>query len=86
MALQIILADPNVKAVLFNIFGGITRVDEVARGIISALEEVQTDVPMVARLVGTNEEAGRKLLENSPLIPATTLAEGAQKAVAAAKG
>jgi succinyl-CoA synthetase beta subunit len=85
-ALQIILADPNVKAVLFNIFGGITRVDEVARGIIAALEEVQTDVPMVARLVGTNEEAGRKLLENSALIPATTLAEGAQKAVAAAKG
>jgi succinyl-CoA synthetase beta subunit len=85
-ALQIILADPNVKAVLFNIFGGITRVDEVARGIIAALEEVQTDVPMVARLVGTNEEAGRKLLENSPLIPATTLAEGAQKAVAAANG
>jgi succinyl-CoA synthetase beta subunit len=85
-ALQIILSDPNVKAVLFNIFGGITRVDEVARGIIAALEEVQTDVPMVARLVGTNEEAGRKLLENSPLIPATTLAEGAQKAVAAASG
>jgi succinyl-CoA synthetase beta subunit len=85
-ALQIILSDPNVKAVLFNIFGGITRVDEVARGIIAALEEVQTDVPMVARLVGTNEEAGRKLLENSPLIPATTLAEGAQKAVAAARG
>jgi succinyl-CoA synthetase beta subunit len=85
-ALQIILSDPNVKAVLFNIFGGITRVDEVARGIIAALEEVQTDVPMVARLVGTNEEAGRKLLENSPLIPAVTLAEGAQKAVAAARG
>jgi succinyl-CoA synthetase beta subunit len=86
VALQIILSDPNVKSVLFNIFGGITRVDEVARGIIAALEEIQTDVPMVARLVGTNEEAGRKLLENSPLIPATTLAEGAQKAVAAAHG
>lgn len=85
-ALQIILADPNVKAVLFNIFGGITRVDEVARGIIAALEEVQTSVPMVARLVGTNEEAGRALLENSPLIPAATLADGAQKAVAAAQG
>jgi succinyl-CoA synthetase beta subunit len=83
-ALQIILADPNVKAVLFNIFGGITRVDEVARGIIAALEEVKTDVPMVARLVGTNEEAGRALLAESPLIPATTLAEGAQKAVEAA--
>jgi succinyl-CoA synthetase beta subunit len=83
-ALQIILADPNVKAVLFNIFGGITRVDEVARGIIAALEEVKTDVPMVARLVGTNEEAGRALLADSVLIPAATLADGAQKAVAAA--
>jgi succinyl-CoA synthetase beta subunit len=84
-ALQIILSDKNVKAVLFNIFGGITRVDEVARGIIAALEEVDTDVPMVARLVGTNEVEGRKLLENSRLIPAATLGEGAQKAVAAAK-
>lgn len=85
-ALQIILDDPNVKAVLINIFGGITRVDEVARGIIAALEEVKTDVPMVARLVGTNEEAGRALLESSTLLPASTLAEGAQKAVAAAQG
>ncbi len=85
-ALQIILADPNVKAVLFNIFGGITRVDEVARGIIAALEEVPTKVPMVARLVGTNEEAGRALLVDSQLIPALTLADGAQKAVAAAQG
>jgi succinyl-CoA synthetase beta subunit len=84
-ALQIILADPNVKAVLFNIFGGITRVDEVAKGIVAALEEVQTDVPMVARLVGTNEEEGRKILAASKLIPAETLADGAQKAVAAAQ-
>lgn len=83
-ALQIILADPNVKAVLFNIFGGITRVDEVARGIIAALEEVQTDVPMVARLVGTNEAEGRQLLAESALIPAATLAEAAEKAVQAA--
>ncbi|NOK62964.1 MAG: ADP-forming succinate--CoA ligase subunit beta [Chloroflexi bacterium AL-W] len=85
-ALQIILSDTNVKAVMFNIFGGITRVDEVARGIIAALEEVQTDVPMVARLVGTNEEEGRKLLAQSSLIPAATLAEAAEKAVAASKG
>jgi succinyl-CoA synthetase beta subunit len=84
IALEIILRDPNVKAVLFNIFGGITRVDEVARGIIAALDHVQTDVPMVARLVGTNEEEGRKLLAESVLTPATTLAEGAEKAVAAA--
>lgn len=85
-ALQIILADPNVKAVMFNIFGGITRVDEVARGIIAALEEVPTDVPMIARLTGTNEEEGRRLLAASRLIPAATLAEAAQKAVAAAQG
>lgn len=85
VALQIILEDPNVKAVMINIFGGITRVDEVARGIIAALEEVKTDVPMVARLTGTNEEEGRKLLAESRLIPAATLAEAAQKAVAAAQ-
>jgi succinyl-CoA synthetase beta subunit len=84
-ALQIILADPNVKAVMFNIFGGITRVDEVARGIIAALEEVPTQVPLVARLTGTNEEEGRRLLAESQLISATTLAEAAQKAVAAAQ-
>jgi succinyl-CoA synthetase beta subunit len=84
-ALQIILADPNVKAVMFNIFGGITRVDEVARGIIAALEEVNTSVPMVARLTGTNEEEGRRLLAESRLIPAATLAEAAQKAVTAAQ-
>ena len=84
-ALQIILADPNVKAVLFNIFGGITRVDEVARGIIAALDEVKTDVPIVARLVGTNAEEGRKILAESVLIPAETLADGAQKAVQAAR-
>ncbi len=84
-ALQIILSDPNVKAVMFNIFGGITRVDEVARGIVAALSEVQTDVPMIARLVGTNEEEGRRILAESALIPAATLAEAAEKAVRAAQ-
>jgi succinyl-CoA synthetase beta subunit len=84
-ALEIILADKNVKAVLVNIFGGITRVDEVARGIVAALEEVNTDVPMVARLVGTNEEAGREILSQSKLIPAATLGEGARLAVEAAR-
>ena len=64
-ALRIILADPNVKAVLFNIFGGITRCDEVARGIVTALQQVPTQVPMVVRLVGTNEEEGRAILAGS---------------------
>ncbi len=83
-ALRLILSDENVKAVLFNIFGGITRCDEVARGILTALDEVGTDVPMVARLVGTNEEEGRAILAEAEMITATTLEEAAQKAVAAA--
>lgn len=85
-ALRIILSDPNVKAVLFNIFGGITRCDEVARGILEALEEVSADVPMVARLVGTNEEEGRQILSEANMMTAGTLAEAAEKAVAAARG
>ena len=87
-ALRLILADPSVEAVLFNIFGGITRCDEVARGILNAFEEVKPTVPLVARLVGTNEEEGRAILEDSgyQLITAKTLAEAAQKAVAAARG
>lgn len=85
-ALRLILADENVKAVLFNIFGGITRGDEVARGILAALQEIHTDIPMVIRLVGTNAEEGRQLLADADMITATTLAEAAQKAVAAAKG
>jgi len=85
-ALRIILSDPNVKAVLFNIFGGITRCDEVAKGILAALDEVPTDVPMVARLVGTNESEGREILANADMITAATLAEAAEKAVAASRG
>ncbi len=85
-ALRIILSDPNVKAVLFNIFGGITRGDEVARGIINALQEVKTDVPMVTRLVGTNAEEGRQILSDANMITADTLVDASKKAIAAAKG
>lgn len=85
-ALRIILSDPNVKAVLFNIFGGITRGDEVARGIINALQVVKTDVPMVTRLVGTNAEEGRQILSDANMITAETLVDAAKKAIAAAKG
>lgn len=84
-ALSIILADPKVKAVLFNIFGGITRCDEVAHGILAALKEVDTEVPMVARLVGTNEEEGRQILAAANFPSATTLGEAAEKAVAMAR-
>ena len=85
-ALRIILSDPKVKAVLFNIFGGITRCDEVARGILAALKEVPTDVPMVARLVGTNEQEGRQILAAANFPSASSLGEAAQKAVTLARG
>ncbi|HSJ53872.1 MAG TPA: ADP-forming succinate--CoA ligase subunit beta [Anaerolineae bacterium] len=85
-ALRIILSDPNVKAVLFNIFGGITRCDEVAKGILEALKSLRSDVPMVARLVGTNETEGRRILAEADMMTADTLAAAAEKAVAAAQG
>jgi succinyl-CoA synthetase beta subunit len=85
-ALRIILSDPNVKAVLFNVFGGITRGDEVARGILAALDDVKTEVPMVVRLVGTNAEEGRQLLAEADMITAETLADAAKKTVAIVKG
>ncbi|MEN6408122.1 MAG: ADP-forming succinate--CoA ligase subunit beta [Anaerolineaceae bacterium] len=85
-ALRIILSDPNVKAVLFNVFGGITRCDEVARGILTALDEVKSKIPMVIRLVGTNAEEGMQLLSTTDMIIAQSLAEAAQKAIAAAHG
>ncbi|MGD2166190.1 MAG: ADP-forming succinate--CoA ligase subunit beta [Anaerolineae bacterium] len=86
-ALRLILEDESVEAVLFNIFGGITRCDEVAAGILSSFEEVEPNVPLVARLVGTNEKQGRAMLDASEydLMTADTLAEAAQMAVAAAK-
>jgi succinyl-CoA synthetase beta subunit len=85
-AFRIILSDPNIKTVLINIFGGITRGDVVAKGILAAMEEVKPQVPMVIRLVGTNAEEGRQLLANANMITAETLADAAQKAVAAAQG
>jgi succinyl-CoA synthetase beta subunit len=84
-AIQIILKDPHVEAVLFNIFGGITRGDEVAKGILSALKQAPTDLPMVVRLVGTNEEEGRRLLADADMDTAVSLADAAQKAIQAAK-
>jgi succinyl-CoA synthetase beta subunit len=83
-ALRLILSDPKVEAVLFNIFGGITRGDEVARGILAALNQIETNVPMVVRLAGTNAAEGLELLAEADMVTAATLSEAAQKAVAAA--
>jgi succinyl-CoA synthetase beta subunit len=66
-AVEVILSDPKVKAVLFNIFGGITRCDEVARGLIEAFAQIKPQVPFVVRLDGTNGEEGRKLLADAAL-------------------
>jgi succinyl-CoA synthetase beta subunit len=84
-ALQIILNDDAVEAVLFNVFGGIVRCDEVARGIIEALSLIDTKVPMVVRLKGTNAEEGMKILEEANMTTASTLSDAAKKAIAAAE-
>jgi succinyl-CoA synthetase beta subunit len=80
-ALTIILKDPEVKAILFNIFGGITRCDDVANGIIKATEMMDINVPIVVRLTGTNEAEGRALLSKTALHPAETMDEAVMKAI-----
>jgi len=88
-AVQLILANSAVKAVLFNIFGGITRCDEVARGLIAAFAAIKPTVPFVVRLDGTNDVVGRELLREAALpnvYPAQTMNEAAEKVVALAAG
>jgi succinyl-CoA synthetase beta subunit len=88
-AVELILANESVKAVLFNIFGGITRCDEVARGLIAAFAEIKPTVPFVVRLDGTNDVAGRELLQQASLpnvYAAKTMNEAAEKVVALAAG
>ena len=80
-AFRMILQDPKVKVILINIFGGITRCDDIARGILQSLSECDVPVPIVIRLIGTNQAEGRRLLEGARLIPAATLEEAAVKAV-----
>jgi succinyl-CoA synthetase beta subunit len=85
-AMRLILSDPKVDAILVNIFGGITRGDEVARGLIEARAQQSRDVPMVVRIVGTNAEAAATLLAEARFETAASLDEAAAKAVAASKG
>ena len=85
---DIILRDKNVKAIFVNIFGGIVRCDRIANGILEATKNVNITVPVIVRLDGTNAEIGSKLLKEaniSNLIVASSLKDGAQKAVSAAK-
>jgi succinyl-CoA synthetase beta subunit len=85
-ALRIITSDPNVKAILFNIFGGITRTDDVANGIVAATRMADIAVPIVIRLTGTNEEIAVRILEEAGFSALTDMDEAVQKAVALAKG
>jgi succinyl-CoA synthetase beta subunit len=85
VAMKIILADPQVKAVLFNIFGGITRCDDVARGIATALSQLEVKVPVVVRLTGTNEDAARAILAQVEGVePAETMDQAVKAALARA--
>ncbi|MEY4235287.1 MAG: hypothetical protein RLZZ454_545 [Pseudomonadota bacterium] len=84
-AFKIMLKNPKVKAILVNIFGGIMKCDTIATGVITACKAVNLSVPLVVRMKGTNEEMGKKMLAESglPIISADTMAEAAQKVVAA---
>ena len=87
-AFKIMLLNPNLKAILVNIFGGIMKCDTIAEGVIAASKAVSLNVPLVVRMKGTNDELGRKILADSglPIISANNMAEAAEKVVAAAKG
>ena len=90
-AIKTILMDKNVKVIFMNIFGGITRCDEVAKGLVKAFQEIEVPVPIVLRLAGTNEEEGRKIIEDflekekKNIIVVETMEEGAKKAVELAR-
>jgi succinyl-CoA synthetase beta subunit len=84
-AMKLLLGDRNVKVVLINIFGGITRCDDVASGLLEAFRQIKTDIPIVIRLTGTNEKEGRALLQGSDFHVAETMGEATQMAVKLSK-
>jgi len=84
-AMKLLLADTSVKVVLINIFGGITRCDDVARGLLEAFKEIETNIPVVIRLTGTNHKEGLDLLKDSAFHSASTMGQAVQKAVELSK-
>jgi succinyl-CoA synthetase beta subunit len=84
-SLCLILSDKSVKSILINVFGGITRCDEVAKGVLAACEKIQVNLPIIVRLVGTNDEEGLRILSGSKLIPAKSLMDAARIAVKEAR-
>jgi succinyl-CoA synthetase beta subunit len=85
-ALEIITSDPAVKVILFNIFGGITRCDDVANGIVTALGRINFELPLIIRLTGTNQEEGVRILEGAAISASTSMDEVVQRAVQVAAG
>jgi succinyl-CoA synthetase beta subunit len=85
-AMRILLSDPDVRAVFVNIFGGITRCDDVAQGLLQATRELKLKLPMVVRLTGTNEDRAMELLKGSNITPVKEMAEGVKKAIEMVKG
>lgn len=80
-ALNILISDKNVKSIFFNIFGGITRCDDVANGIVEALSKLTINLPIVIKLAGTNEDEAKKILSQTELITAASMADGAKKSI-----
>jgi succinyl-CoA synthetase beta subunit len=83
-AMNLILSDKNVKVVMINIFGGITRCDDVARGLVSALNQIKVDIPIVVRLSGTNSKEGLDILKQAHLPIVETMTQAAQMAISLA--
>jgi succinyl-CoA synthetase beta subunit len=84
-AMSILLSDTNVKAVMINIFGGITRCDDVARGLVAALDSIHTEIPIVIRLSGTNAKEGLEIIREYGLPTVSTMSEAARKAIELSK-
>jgi succinyl-CoA synthetase beta subunit len=85
-AMDIILSDKKVKAILINIFGGITRCDDVAKGIVEALSNMKIEVPVVVRLTGTNEELAAEILKKVDVVPVKSMDDGVKEAIRLSKG
>ena len=83
--MKLLLSDGHVKVVLINIFGGITRCDDVANGLLEAFKVIKTDIPIVIRLTGTNEAEGRAILEGTHFTVSTSMADAGHKAVELSK-
>jgi succinyl-CoA synthetase beta subunit len=80
-AMNLLMSDKNVKVIMINIFGGITRCDDVARGLVIALDQMKVDIPIVIRLSGTNAEEGLRIIKDRNLPTVGSLSEAAQEAI-----